>query len=156
MDWGSCAGTAPITVGLHFGIDSDTDATLGGVEVGVNNIVSGVGVVGNVDYGQGSQSFYSDEFSGGPDDYRVIVLSGQVRYPYVVSEDSGVAVNPLVGLKYYNWNYSDCPFSECEAETDIMLELGAGVQWGMLALDAFTSLDGPNFSVRLRVLTGIG
>ncbi|NND72981.1 MAG: hypothetical protein HKN43_15510 [Rhodothermales bacterium] len=160
---GECPENSKFTAAAQGGADNDTDLCAVGIALGANQLVAPVLINLVFEYGIGNQNFGTftetpalAKLNGGveSDDYRSIIAGAQVRYPFVLNEANGLRAGPMAGIINYNWNYKNCDF--CEAENEVMVQVGGTLMWGFLGLDAYTSIDGPGFSVRLRAMYGFG
>jgi hypothetical protein len=157
-------------IGLDVGQEIDTDATVAGAQVGANSLIGGVGFDASISYGRGDQDFGSGEFLGEPfakalgiskvqsehTKYGVWQFGVRARYPFKVSDDSAIRVYPFAGPKIYRWKLRNCEGPFCDAENSFMFDIGAGAAWRFIGLDIYTTLDGPSFGARVKLLGGIG
>ena len=141
------------TVGV--GIDVNTDAIVGGVELGCPQGHGGVCVVPGIEYGRGSQDFGDvDPMTGEPLSYTVLQVKAHGRLSVPVTDNANISFSPLAGPRYYRFSYSDCPFMDGCTENIFMFDVGAGLQFRNFGLDVYSALNGPNVAFRLKYMLG--
>lgn len=146
--------TSP-TVGV--GLDIDTDAYVVGIELGCPQGHGGICVTPGFEFGIGSESYTVEVFQRGggevePMDlnYRVMKASVHGRYSVLLNSSSTLTFSPLAGPGFYYFSYSDCPFTDGCSESLFVFDVGGGVRFGPVSVDAFSQLNGPNVSLRAR------
>lgn len=149
--------SCPATINVGVGLDVDTDAYVAGVDLGCPQGHGGICVSPGVEFGVGSESYETEFFrSGGGDvggadlDYRIIKARVHGRYSFPLNSSSTVTFSPLAGPGLYYFSYSDCPFTEGCSESLFVLDVGGGVRFGPISVDAYSQLNGPNVSFRAK------
>lgn len=161
-------------VAVAAGVDGDTDAIGGGVELQMNDgnqsgeqairqpaetlwnpkpasAASNLSIVPGVFYGRGSQDFGDfDPLTGEILSYSVLEIGVRGQYAVSLSDDGLFQAYPLAGPAFYRFSYSDCPFDDFCSENLFLFDVGAGVRYGNFGLEASTALGGPNFRIRLK------
>ena len=157
--------------GAHVGQDVDTDANVGGAHCGLPNVVSNIGVKLVAEVGYGSQSHYTyegyDDYGmgktsesrdqNGEPGYNVLHLRANAFYPVYRSKTQPFFVYALAGPALYRWSGSDCIGDFCD-DTEYTMNLGGGMYYGILGLEAFTNVSGdvPDLGMRLAVTFPLG
>ncbi len=140
-------------LGLGLACDYDTDG--GGLEANYMfvNILEGVAVGPTLEVLRGKETHdYSklDFKTGGgiTSETKYNVVRGAVRatYPVAVSDNRPISVYPMIRPGVYYWSARDFD----STETLFTVDFGGGIAYGPVELDLFSTIDGPNFSTRLR------
>jgi hypothetical protein len=139
------AGGQDLSLDVGLGADFNTDAFLGEVALFCANLMDmPLGLAGFLAVGTGSQQFDNDG------NYTVIRAGARGNWSFPFTDDGKLTGGPVAGLGIYRWSadYGSGEFSYSFSETDVTLDIGAGVQYGPFGGEVMTTLNGPNASIR--------